>query len=172
MKVLQQLDEDSICQIGFASVVATGQHDDCSKTETLSAVDSSITILGGSDTYAYAGRLGGAAEPTQSLAYACCDLKVNADVVSGPVKVQATMLKSLTCLDSTQVLPSPSVAFDYDIACQITGKAGSQTNQFDPGITSPWQPTLGIQHEQAQRQHEGSGHYHHNWSGISSNLCV
>ena len=31
------------------------------------------------------------------------------------------------------MIPSPSVAFDYDIACQITGKAGLQTNQFDPG---------------------------------------
>jgi len=53
--------------------------------------------------------------------------------VSGPFKVQTVLLKSLTCLDSTQVIPSPSVAFDYDIACQITGKAGPRTNQFDPG---------------------------------------
>ena len=137
LKVLQQLDEDNVSQAGFASVVATGQHENCTKTETPSAVDSSVTSLGGSDTYAYAGSLGGAAEPSHSLAYACCDLKVNPDIVTGPVKVQATLLKSLTCLDSTQVIPSPSVAFDYDIACQITGKAGPQTDQFDPGIVSP-----------------------------------
>jgi len=60
-------------------------------------------------------------------------LKINADVGSVPVKVQTVLLKSLTCLDSTQVIPSPSVASDYDIACQITGKAGPRTNQFDPG---------------------------------------
>ncbi len=60
-------------------------------------------------------------------------MKINADVVSGPVKVQTVLLKSPTCLDSTEVIPSPLVAFDYDIACQITGKAGPQTNQFDPG---------------------------------------
>ena len=61
------------------------------------------------------------------------DLKISADVVSGTVKVQTVLLKSLTCLDSAQLIPSPSVAFDYDIACQITGKAGPRTNQFDPG---------------------------------------
>ncbi len=70
LKISQQLDEDNSSQAGFASVVATGQHDDCSKTEIPSAVDSSVTALGGSDTFAYAGSLGGAAEPSQRLAYA------------------------------------------------------------------------------------------------------
>jgi len=133
LKVAQQLDEDSISTAGFASTVAAGQHDDCSKTETPSAVDSSVTVLDGSYMQEKAGKLGGPAEPSQSLAYACCDLRINADVVSGPVKVQTVLLKSLTCLDSTQVIPSPLLAFDYDIACQITGKAGPRTNQFDPG---------------------------------------
>jgi hypothetical protein len=119
--------------LGFASTVAARQYDDCSETETASAVDSSVTLLDGSYMHAKAGNLGGPAEPSQSLAYACCDLKINADVVSGPVKVQVTLLKSLTSLDSTQVIPSPSVAFDYDIACRITGKAGPHTNQSDPG---------------------------------------
>ena len=53
--------------------------------------------------------------------------------MSVPVKVQTVLLKPLTCLDSTQVISSPSVAFDYDIASQITGKAGPRTNQLDPG---------------------------------------
>ena len=133
LKVAQQLDEDSISTAGFASTVAAGQHDDCSKTETPSAVDSSVTVLDGSCLQEKAGKLGGPAEPSQSLAYACCDLRINADVVSGPVKVQNVLLKSLTCLDSTQVISSPLLAFDYDIACQIIGKAGPRTNQFDPG---------------------------------------
>ncbi len=133
LKVVQQLDEDSTSQAGFALNVIAGQHDDCSKTEAPLAVDSSVTILNGSDTHAYAGKSGGPAESSQSLSNASCDLKINADVGSVPVKVQTVLLKSLTCLDSTQVIPSPSVASDYDIACQITGKAGPRTNQFDPG---------------------------------------
>ena len=133
LEVVKQLHEDSISTAGFASTVTAGQHDDCSKTEAPLAVDSSVTILNGSATHAYAGKSGGPAESSQSLSNASCDMKINAGVGSVPLKVQATLLKSLTCLDSTQVIPSPPVAFDYDIACQITGKAGLQTNQFDPG---------------------------------------
>ena len=133
LKVAQQLDEDSTSTAGFASTAAAGQHDDCSKTETPLAVGSSVTMLDGSYMHAKPGNIGAPAEPSQSLGYACCDLKDNADVGSVPVKVQSVLLKSLTCLDSTQVIPSPSVATDYDIACQIKGKAGPRTNQFDPG---------------------------------------
>ena len=145
MKVEQQLDEDSISTAGFASSVA-GQHDDCSKPETPSAVDSIVITLDGSDTYANAGSLGDAAESSQSFSNASCDLAINAEVGSVPVKVQTMLLKSLTCLDSTHVIPSPSVAFADDIACQITGKAGPQTNQFDPGkATASFQEGYGNQ---------------------------
>ena len=133
LKVEQQLDGGIISTAKCASTVAAGQHDDCFKSETPSAVDSSVTTLDGSYMHAKPGNLGGPAEPSQSLPDACCDLKINADVVSVPVKVQTVLLKSLTCLDSTQVIPSLSVAFDYDVACQSIGKAGLRTNQFDPG---------------------------------------
>ena len=55
LKVVQQLDKDIISTAGFASIVIAGEHDDCSKTEAPLAVDSSVTILTGSETYAYAG---------------------------------------------------------------------------------------------------------------------
>ncbi len=74
LKVEQQLDGDSISTAGFASTVAAGQHD-CAKTEAPLAVDSSVTILIGSDTHAYAGQSDGPAESSQSLSNASCDLK-------------------------------------------------------------------------------------------------
>jgi len=70
--------------------------------------------------------LGGPSEPSQSFTNARRGLKINVDVGSGPVVVQTNTLKSLTCLDSTQANSSPLVAF-VD-GCQITGKAGPQTN--------------------------------------------
>ena len=53
-------------QQGLLSTVAAGQHDDCHKTEALSAVDGSVTFLSGGDALAYAGK-SDPAESSQSL---------------------------------------------------------------------------------------------------------